>query len=404
MRTRSLSLVLTGILALAATPSLGQVRSSTLGPPGLAEQSSASDEAALDAARRQELIADVLRAREKAAGRTLSPALRGYLAGRMLEVPTGALEEFLEGGGLGDVGTLALAAPGPEPRAIGDSASDLVYTPVEPCRIVDTRFGGGAIAAGSARSFLVTGAAGFGAQGGNASGCGIPDDATAAVLNFVAVNPQGAGHLQAYPYNAVPVVPTASVINYSAVGGLNIANGVVQPICNSAMTTCTYDLIVRANVSTAELVVDVLGYFRRFDKAQVKSFSVFRSASGGPTASTCSNYGGVYVTITAPVAGSVVANAAMQVMMTHVNGGSGTELDFFWETSASACLNNTTFAYLPTSSPTATYYQPVGATRRFTVAAGSTTVFYLNSKAFVDVGEGITLMGYSSMTATFTPD
>ncbi|MEI2652164.1 MAG: hypothetical protein V9G12_08415 [Microthrixaceae bacterium] len=48
--------------------------------------------------------------------------------------------------------------------------------------------------------------------------------------------------------------------------------------------------------------------------------------------------------------------------------------------------------------------QPVGATRRFTVAAGSTTVFYLNSKAFVDVGEGITLMGYSSMTATFTPD
>jgi hypothetical protein len=402
MRTRSLSLVLTGILALAATPSLGQVRSSTLGPPGLAEQSSASDEAALDAARRQELIADVLRAREKAAGRTLSPALRGYLAGRMLEVPTGALEEFLEGGDLGDVGTLALATPNPEPKAIGDSASDLVYTPVEPCRIVDTQFGGGAIAAGSARSFLVTGAAGFGAQGGNASGCGIPDDATGR-CRICRGEPAGADICRPTPQRGAGR-SDRPVINYSAAGGLNIANGVVQPICNSAMTTCTYDLIVRANVSTAELVVDVLGYFRRFDKAQVKSFSVFRSASGGPTASTCSNYGGVYVTITAPVAGSVVANAAMQVMMTHVNGGSGTELDFFWETSASACLNNTTFAYLPTSSPTATYYQPVGATRRFTVAAGSTTVFYLNSKAFVDVGEGITLMGYSSMTATFTPD
>ncbi|MEI2652163.1 MAG: hypothetical protein V9G12_08410 [Microthrixaceae bacterium] len=74
---------------------------------------------------------------------------------------------------------------------------------------------------------------------------------------------------------------------------MNIANGVVQPICNSAMTTCTYDLIVRANVSTAELPVDASwGYFRRFDKAQVKSFSVFRSASGGPTASTRSNYPG----------------------------------------------------------------------------------------------------------------
>ncbi len=43
---------------------------------------------------------------------------------------------------------------------------DLVFTPVTPCRIIDTRLAGGPIAGGTTRNFAVAGAAGFAAQGG----------------------------------------------------------------------------------------------------------------------------------------------------------------------------------------------------------------------------------------------
>jgi len=58
-------------------------------------------------------------------------------------------------------------------------------------------------------------------------------------------------------------VPLASVINYSNVSGLYIANGIAQPVCNAATTTCTFDLIVQADVAASHLVVDVVGYYAR---------------------------------------------------------------------------------------------------------------------------------------------
>jgi hypothetical protein len=63
----------------------------------------------------------------------------------------------------------------PRPFFLGESALDLVYTPVTPCRIIDTRppGAGGALAPGAPRDFHVAGTAGFDTQGGNAGGCGI---------------------------------------------------------------------------------------------------------------------------------------------------------------------------------------------------------------------------------------
>ena len=44
---------------------------------------------------------------------------------------------------------------------------DLIYVPVDPCRIVDTRSGGGAITANTNRNFLVSGSMGeLAVQGG----------------------------------------------------------------------------------------------------------------------------------------------------------------------------------------------------------------------------------------------
>src|SRR5207247_9417884 len=66
--------------------------------------------------------------------------------------------------------------PDPGPSVLGDSAADLVYTPVIPCRIIDTRLAGagGALAPGTPRDFHVSGTAGFESRGGKVGGCGVP--------------------------------------------------------------------------------------------------------------------------------------------------------------------------------------------------------------------------------------
>jgi hypothetical protein len=138
--------------------------------------------------------------------------------------------------------------------ALGEPGVELVFTPLAPCRIIDTRSAGGPIAAGTTRDFDVAGA--LSGQGG-APDCGGPEGrATAVAVNLVAVNPAGAGNLRAWAFGQP--VPTASVINY---GSGNIANAVVLPICNPAAGTCTRDFTVRADASATQLVADVVGYF-----------------------------------------------------------------------------------------------------------------------------------------------
>jgi hypothetical protein len=140
----------------------------------------------------------------------------------------------------------------------GDSTTDLVYTPVAPCRVLDTRSAGGPLAAGTQRNIRVAGA--LAGQGGEAN-CGVPfGPATAVVLNFVAVTPQGPGDLRAWAFGGA--APNASVLNYAAVAGLNIANGVVVPICNPGAASCGADLVLQADASATQVVADVLGYFR----------------------------------------------------------------------------------------------------------------------------------------------
>jgi len=149
---------------------------------------------------------------------------------------------------------------------LGDTGADLIYTPVPPCRIIDTRQpgAGGPIPGNGIRDFVVVGTTGFESQGGNVGGCGIPEDATSAMVNFIAVGPTASGHLRAWPYGGTK--PNASIVNFTP--GVNIANGLIQPICNPANATCTFDLSMFA-ASDVSVVADVLGYFRRFPREQV---------------------------------------------------------------------------------------------------------------------------------------
>jgi outer membrane lipoprotein-sorting protein len=159
------------------------------------------------------------------------------------------------------------ASAGKGPLNLGDSQADLVYTPVAPCRIIDTRLAGGPITGGTTRSFRVTGT-NLSAQGGSATGCGIPSGpATAAVINFVAVNPGGPGDLRITPFGTP--MPTASILNYAAVSGLNIANGPAVTICDPAVAACPSDFTIQADGGATQVVADVQGYFRNLRADQL---------------------------------------------------------------------------------------------------------------------------------------
>jgi hypothetical protein len=146
-----------------------------------------------------------------------------------------------------------------DPLVLGDEASDLVYFPVAPCRILDTRFGtgtwAGPLAAGPAAIYPVAHNQNLVAQGGNAAGCGVPTDPAAIALTVVAVSPSAAGDLRLYKLN--DPLPGASAINYAPVPGLNVANTTIVPTCQ----ICGYDFDIKVDAGATHVVADVVGYF-----------------------------------------------------------------------------------------------------------------------------------------------
>jgi hypothetical protein len=210
-----------------------------------------------------------------------------------------------------------------ETTALGDTRADLVYTTFQqPCRIIDTRLmQEGPLAPFEVRSFQVAGTEEFELQGGTSNGCGIPLGATVAMINFVAVSPGGPGNLKgaAYP-NAMP--GTGSILNYQALSPtLNIANGLLFPICDVLLDTCTLHISLQANGAGTHVVADVLGYAMRFPKETIRSKAVegFTASSFQEITSTCANYTGANVSVTAPpgVPGHVWVRATVQMYVNH---------------------------------------------------------------------------------------
>ena len=157
---------------------------------------------------------------------------------------------------------LARLAPGATasgPNAVaakfGDLNQDLVYTPLQPCRIVDTRnTAAGQIAANSTRSFVAVSASSFTGQGGSATNCGtLGLNATAVAINLTVVNPATQGYATIYPFGTAQ--PLASNINYMP--GDIVANGVIAQIPNPLSS---FDFTIYSN-GTSHYVADIIGYF-----------------------------------------------------------------------------------------------------------------------------------------------
>jgi hypothetical protein len=146
--------------------------------------------------------------------------------------------------------------------AVGDFSADLVFTPVTPCRILDTRGAGartGLMPALSTRLFYgVSSTNNFPGQGGDSPNCNVlfSTDVAALVLNFTVVTPTTGGYITAYPSDAA-VRPLAATVNFAAgaVVGNNATLKIEQTSGNGGFYIYT--------TSALHVVADVVGYYAK---------------------------------------------------------------------------------------------------------------------------------------------
>jgi len=140
-------------------------------------------------------------------------------------------------------------------KALGDTLRDLVYTPITPCRIVDTRNTlDGAIPSNGSRDFVAAGVSAYTLQGGSANGCGLGSEAPSAVaINVTAVGPTAAGYATVFPYGTTR--PTTASVNYAT--GAIVNNAIITPI---PTPTAARDFTIYT-FAQAHYVVDIVGYF-----------------------------------------------------------------------------------------------------------------------------------------------
>lgn len=142
------------------------------------------------------------------------------------------------------------------PKALGDLAADLVFVPIAPCRLFDTRLAGGAIAANTTRGFDVTAVSDYSFQGGSASNCngtGAAGSFAAAAINFTVVTPANGGYITAFPFGGTQ--PLAATLNYN-VGDIR-GNLSIVALDQGASAN---ELNVYSTAQT-HLVADIVGYF-----------------------------------------------------------------------------------------------------------------------------------------------
>lgn len=181
----------------------------------------------------------------------------------------------------------AVAAPAQPARALSTvnnpSPEQTVFVPVTPCRVVDTRHGGGAIVDSATRNFYVAGTANFPAQGGHSGGCGVPVGATAVAVNVTATQTQASGYLIGWA--AGTARPVANFISTTRSGTIS-----ANPVLPLAATS-SQQLSIYARGAT-QVVVDVSGYYVTQIHALIfASGTASQLYSGSPNVLSIANVG-----------------------------------------------------------------------------------------------------------------
>jgi hypothetical protein len=312
-------------MAVAAMPASSTAQAKNVGPvaPELAqvEQNKAT------------IIEDLLLKFADAA------AARGHDAywekGRRLLSKRGA-SELLALSALADYETFyKVAFQGYHLNQLGQITGDLVYFPVAPCRLYDSRIATavglvGPMAPNTTRNISVNDS--LAGQGGNAAGCdaGLNNDPPALAITLTAISPTGPGNLRTFP--AGDPVPLAATLVYNT--GLLTSTGTVTPSC----TSCGLELSIRNQGSgSTDVAVDVMGYFQAATFGPTNG-TVWAAAhiTGGATPSVTRsfNLAGTAVTVSRPAVGVYIVSFGTNIQGRYYNvipgnASSGTPLTSF---------------------------------------------------------------------------
>lgn len=300
--------------------------------------------------------------------------------------------------------------------AVGDAASDLLFVPLDPCRIIDTRSSTlGKMEPSVVRDFKVVGTTGFEAQGGKAGGCGVPAGgvspmAAAVMINLVAVDAEGGGNMRAWQFNQP--MPNASSINYQKLSpnAMNIANGIIVPV--AGVSTLDFDLSVMASFSRVHLIADVAGYFTRFPVEQFQSglkstvltndFTTLTDMSDG----ACKELNSC--TITADTNGTVIVEAWGQFVASHTAGtldrvAIGVETVSPVTCNDSNSVNASDFEVPASLGTNVDVDFTVSHGRSFTQTSGTTRTYRLSGQMLSGANSGDAIEN-SRLICTFIPD
>lgn len=158
---------------------------------------------------------------------------------------------------------------------IPDSAyKNLVYTPVTPCRILSTtESSAGKILARTSRSFYAHGTGTqMRVQGGDRRGClsNGNRDAYGYLFNITVHRVGGGGHVRIYPAHELSTI--TSIVNF--IPGEAVANSTI------VKTSHTYGKDFKIYAATdAHVIVDVMGYFDKPERAMPDTYTVRARAS-----------------------------------------------------------------------------------------------------------------------------
>lgn len=347
---------------------------------------------------------------ERRAVRQIDPGIIASDARRLASrLDEAQLRAMAAGDDIAEVVDQAMQVRSASAPLLGSPTTDLVFVPLAPCRIIDTRVaGGGRLQPGVVRDFRVAGTTEFGAQGGTLGGCGVPlgstePQAPSVVINFIAVSPSGPGNLRAWAWGQP--IPNASVLNYAAVPGLNIANGVVVPIAGIDVPD---DLHIQADVNGTHVVADVMGYFTRFtieDFADTeKSITVVSDAgSFDLSAGTCTQVNSC--TINASSDGQVIVRVWAQVKIDHSTNVGGDRIVMGVNNNCPTTdqsINATDFE-VPDALPADSDVDTTLSHKRIFTQGNGSKDYVINARMITGAGVGDVIES-SRMICTFIPD
>ena len=177
----------------------------------------------------------------KAAGRQTFEAMVDVISGRAT-TDEQAIDRLARSGGVTG-------------KLLGSLQSDLVFTPITPCRITDTRAALGRIPANGERALDASNPAGnFVGQGGSNTNCGIPANPAALAISVTGLNNTNAGYLRVYPHNGTNAQGSSVPL---PAANTNVTNDMIVPACQFS---CAQELKIFSTANT-HYAVFVTGYF-----------------------------------------------------------------------------------------------------------------------------------------------